>query len=331
MFAVAISLIVISLLISKVFSAGSILYPIATPLPLLTGVLLYLYVKSIVDPDYALPKKDYMHFIWYIIHFLALIPFYFYSFDEQMVFIEALYLGDPGVLEKSTLVFRVGIRLVYVILSLRLLFNYQRDIKNNFSDIKEIQLKWLIILVFAFFLISPIVVILRVLGYHIEVLFFIGFYLSSVNYLIGFYFLKQPDIYQDLKLALSKPNKYERSGLTSEKAKILKSRLLGLMDEEEIYQETKLTAKELADKLEISPHILSELLNEHFKKNFYDFINEKRVEEAKRLILEKETENMTMLAIAFEVGFNSKSTFNSVFKKFTGMTPTKFKSSQIAA
>ncbi len=328
---VVFSLGVVSLLLSKVFEPGIVLYPIATPLPILVGVLLYLYVKSVTIPDYIFTVKESIHFGWYLLHFLILVPFYFYSYDEQMDFIYQLYLGDPEQLERATVFFRVAIRFAYVIMSLRLLFKYRKLVKQAFSDVEEKQLNWLRNLIFAYFLLSPLVITFRILDLHIEVMFLIAVYLSIINYLIGFYFLKYQEIYSDVNEFIKKTIKYERSGLTKEKAELLKEEVSSLIESNSIYTEPKLTAKDLADRLGISTHILSELLNEYFKQSFYDFINSRRVEEAKKLLSEKESKNMTVLAVAFEVGFNSKSTFNSVFKKFTGMTPSQYKSSQAAA
>ena len=81
---------------------------------------------------------------------------------------------------------------------------------------------------------------------------------------------------------------------------------------------------ELADSLTVPAYHLSQLINDEFLVNFYDFINKYRVEEAKKLLIE-DTHNYKILAIAYEVGFNSKATFNRVFKKFTDVTPSEFK------
>jgi AraC-like DNA-binding protein len=65
------------------------------------------------------------------------------------------------------------------------------------------------------------------------------------------------------------------------------------------------------------------------KKNFYDLVNGYRVEEAKRLLLDPKNTNYTILSVGFEAGFNSKTTFNTVFKKFTGLTPTDFRKKEL--
>jgi YesN/AraC family two-component response regulator len=97
------------------------------------------------------------------------------------------------------------------------------------------------------------------------------------------------------------------------------------MEKEKLFQEADLTLHELAGRLQSPTYQVSQALNEGMKKNFYDLVNGHRVEEAKRLLLDSKNRNYTILSVGFEAGFNSKTTFNTVFKKFTGMTPTEFR------
>ena len=122
-----------------------------------------------------------------------------------------------------------------------------------------------------------------------------------------------------------KKKKYEGSGLTSAQSKAYLSQLFRFMEQEKPFLEEGLTLKDLAERTGISLRDLSRIVNEKLHKNFNDFINFYRVEEAKQLLLLQGEKEMSILDIAFEVGFNSKSSFNSVFKKQTGMTPSFFK------
>ena len=96
------------------------------------------------------------------------------------------------------------------------------------------------------------------------------------------------------------------------------------MEDDKMYLEPNLKINDLAEKLEISSHKLSHLLNSGLKKSFYDFINNYRVEHVKTMFLDESNQNLTILAMAFDSGFNSKSTFNEIFKKATKMTPRDF-------
>jgi AraC-like DNA-binding protein len=97
------------------------------------------------------------------------------------------------------------------------------------------------------------------------------------------------------------------------------------MEQENLYQETELTLQQLSTHLQYPSHQVSQAINDGMKKSFYELINGYRVEEAKRLLLHPKSEGFTVLSVGFEAGFNSKTTFNTVFKKFTGLTPTDFR------
>ena len=97
------------------------------------------------------------------------------------------------------------------------------------------------------------------------------------------------------------------------------------MEEEKLYQEAELTLQQVANKLQVPAYQVSQALNEGMMKSFYDVVNNYRVEDAKRLLLDEKSRNHTILSIGFEAGFNSKTTFNTVFKKFTGLTPSEYR------
>ena len=116
-----------------------------------------------------------------------------------------------------------------------------------------------------------------------------------------------------------------RAGLSRDRIEELSRRITHLMEGEKLFQETELTLHQLANKLQVPAYQVSQTLNEGMGKNFYDLVNGYRVNEAKTLLLDSKNRNYTILSVGFEAGFNSKTTFNTVFKKFTGLTPTEFK------
>jgi YesN/AraC family two-component response regulator len=103
------------------------------------------------------------------------------------------------------------------------------------------------------------------------------------------------------------------------------TRIASVMENDKLFKEPELTLQLFADKLGIPTYLLSQAINEGLKKNFYDLVNGHRVEEAQRLLRDPNNSNYTILSVGFEAGFNSKTTFNTVFKKFTGLTPTEFR------
>ena len=100
------------------------------------------------------------------------------------------------------------------------------------------------------------------------------------------------------------------------------------MEDDKLYQQPNLNLNEVAQVLRCNPKQLSKLINEEFDQNFSDYINQYRIEEVKQKLHLKEYEHYTILAIAMDAGFNSKSSFNAVFKKSTGLTPSAFRASQ---
>ena len=123
---------------------------------------------------------------------------------------------------------------------------------------------------------------------------------------------------------LFKKEKYKSSTLDTEKSEQYLKQLTKLMEIDNVYRDENLSLQSLAEKLEITHYHLSQLINESLHKSFFDLINGYRVEEAKKR-LENFKEDQTILAIGFEVGFNSKSAFNRVFKKYTNMTPSQYR------
>jgi AraC-like DNA-binding protein len=119
--------------------------------------------------------------------------------------------------------------------------------------------------------------------------------------------------------------KYEKSTLTPERSERYLDKLLHFMEKEKPYSEGDLTVQRLAEKLSIPAPHLSQTINERLGQTFSDFINSYRVEEAKRKLLDPALKHLSVLGISEEVGFTSKSSFNSVFKKYTNMTPSEFR------
>ena len=120
-------------------------------------------------------------------------------------------------------------------------------------------------------------------------------------------------------------SKYKNSNLNSELINKYKADLINAMEIDKLYLNGKLSIQDVSDKLTIPRQYISEVLNEHMNTSFQDFINEYRVEEFINRLKSDQNNHFTLLGIATEVGFNSKSSFNAIFKKFKGLTPTQFK------
>ena len=127
-----------------------------------------------------------------------------------------------------------------------------------------------------------------------------------------------------LAVASDERKKYTKSGLKDDQADDIYKKLMHLFNREEYYKKNKLSLNELASELDIHPNYLSQIINEREEKNFYEFVNSFRLEEFKRLVKHQKHKEFTLLALAYDCGFNSKSSFNRYFKKHMGRTPSSF-------
>lgn len=141
------------------------------------------------------------------------------------------------------------------------------------------------------------------------ILFFFLFYQLSKKYLVFRVLIK----------------KYRRSPLTPEAGREYLQKILYLIEVDNVFKDPNVSIKSLSSKLMVSPRTLSQVINEQLKKNFFELINYYRIKEARKLLTEKETRDKPILEIGYEVGFNSKSAFNRVFKDFTRMTPSQYR------
>ncbi len=119
--------------------------------------------------------------------------------------------------------------------------------------------------------------------------------------------------------------KYKNSGLTDAAGKELLEALKNCMRTEKLYRESEINLEWLAKKLQTTKHNLSQVINERMGMSFFDYINVLRIEEAAQLLKDPAKENLTIIEIAYDVGFNNKVTFNTAFKKYIGQTPSEFR------
>ncbi|WP_211321289.1 helix-turn-helix domain-containing protein [Pedobacter nutrimenti] len=153
-------------------------------------------------------------------------------------------------------------------------------------------------------------------------------------YMTSYYSLRQKEIYpidehqrkELLAFELEDPAELDKKKLISdEEFEIARQRLLLVMDTEKPYLDGELNLIRLAQLMQMSSHQLSYLINKGFNENFFSFINNYRVQRAKELLLSERNHKLNLLGIAYESGFNSKTSFNTIFKKSTHQTPSEFR------
>jgi AraC-like DNA-binding protein len=150
--------------------------------------------------------------------------------------------------------------------------------------------------------------------------------MSVFIYLIVYAGLVQPGVFDGLQWTeAAAPAKYRNSSLTPEASRSLLRHLEDLMDREKRYREPELRLEDLARLLQVSKHHLSQAINEHYDINFFEYLNRRRLEEARQLLAATPKRQLNVSEIAYAVGFNNKVSFNHAFKKMTGQTPTEFR------
>ncbi len=314
--------------------------------PFLYGPFFYLYTRSLTRGEIHLAGKQYLHFLPFVLFALYLVIFLVNNTGEfKIAFHQGRVEGHlASVVDLANWAFVIH-GFVYIYFTLRLLQEHRRTINAYFSNTDKIRLKWLNTLAFWQILTWVIlfVIIYLAIGEGVQFSFTPNapVFLSVVIQLciIGYFGQRQPVIFNEDSIQEANPiavkiaAKYDRSALTDTEADEIVQRLATVMGKEKLYLDSELTLSQLANHLGISKHNLSEAINARLRLNFYDCVNRYRVEEVKQLISDQEYSHFTLLAIAEEAGFKTKSTFNAMFKKFTGMTPSAYRKhiSQITA
>lgn len=224
---------------------------------------------------------------------------------------------------------------IYPLLSLLLLFRHRNRIENEFSNIEKINLNWLrywIIISMTSFWVSFIIIWVAQYEWVNYLTSFqtVATQLTLNIVIVGFYGLRQTTIFTNINSELISTAEEEEvprqiSRDEDEQATITLKKIKGFMLKEKPYLNSQLNIESLSAELHMTRHELSRVINEQLGVNFFNFVNHYRIEEVKRRIADEKYQHLTLLGIAFETGFNSKSSFNHIFKKMEGMTPSEFK------
>ena len=308
-----------------------------TSLFLLHGVFLFFYISALVTSKNILNRINLIHFAPFGLFNAYLLVISFFPNISAKIRLDYAQLNIyPPFLFIFFLIVTILSGPLYFIVSIRLFKKLDINIFNNFSSSEEIDLVWLRKLVYIFGVIWTALIIITVI-HHVFNLFSMTFCtdglflsLSVFVILIGYFGLKQKVIFSDDSenqqfFVEETKIKYANSRLTATEAKQYVDKLNNLMVSKKPYLNPNLTLLQLSSELGISTHYLSQIINEKFNLNFFDYINQFRVEEVKSKISDPKFENYSFLGIAFDSGFNSKSAFNRIFKKSTDQTPSQYK------
>ncbi|WP_018128099.1 helix-turn-helix domain-containing protein [Balneola vulgaris] len=325
---------------SQLLSVHPMLIGIDFPITLLYGPLLFLYVKLMRDGSDTLTVLDYLHFIPFVVLLIYMIPFFIEPGNEKLAFTKSSMVQANSFGFNVLNNLKIVHGLAYALCLYFMLNSYRKKLKNSYSSIEKINLNWLQNIVMGAIVLALVAGSIHFFSASNTLLMGSGeglfgninlLFVTAFIYSIGYMGLYQSEVFSNSEI-VPQVNKrtllqdqYQKSGLNKNEAEQYVIRIKAVMEEQKIYQQNDLKLSDLAKELSLTPHNLTQILNQYLDKSFYDFINHYRVEEVKKKLLDSEMNNKTFYALALEAGFNSKSSFNSVFKKHTGMTPSEFK------
>jgi AraC-like DNA-binding protein len=286
------------------------------PFVFLVGPFLFLYLKTLISAKHTFKKKDFLHFVPSVLCALYLIPYYFLISEHSR--------GSPGEWYYLRSALFIVQFLVYLALIVSMLIRYSRRAYHESAYSKHVLLQLRFFVGF-----STVLWVGAVLRFAFDdggaTNLLVPFGISVLIYTMCYLGLSKPEVFVKDEENAPPPKKYEKSTLLPQWSDRYLSKLLEAMENEKPYTESDLTIQKLATKLSIPSQHLSQVINERLGQSFTDFINSYRVEEAKRRLLDPNLKHNTILAISEEAGFNSKSSFNAVFKKYTNMTPSEYR------
>ncbi|MGB1296272.1 MAG: helix-turn-helix domain-containing protein [Flavobacteriales bacterium] len=311
-------------------------------MPTAQGVFLFLYAKALTTGSLSW-KTIVFHLLPAFLIYIFATPFFILSAEEKVCVMENKGAGyEWFVYLNNTVMIITGFS--YAIWTFLLTKRYSKIIRTRFSNIDKKELNWLKYLSIAMSIIWITVLFSDkseiIFGVVVLFIFFIGgFGINQMSI-----FSSQPEtseikvvdfessnIHQSIEVVdevvdtPEKPKKrYAKSGLTAEKSDIIFGKLNQIMATDKLFLNNELTLSQLAEALETPSNHLSQVINEKGNKNFYTYINTLRVNEFIRISKLPENKNITLIAMAYESGFNSKSTFNKHFKAVIGKTPQEY-------
>ncbi len=281
----------------------------------LVGPLLFFYIKTLLSPIFQFRKKDWIHFVPFIFSVCAAILI------ERTTEHFTIWMYPGRIYISGAIVLQT---ILYLAASSKNLRSFGLRWRTLLSYIDNSRLAWV-----RFFIVGYILLWL------VQLQLFISWdvlrhpvwcpYAGSLYSVIAFLFFNGIVVF-----ALKRPEtfsyslKYQSSALQESEKHHYHKKLLALMQKDHVYLDPSLSLPNLSEKLDIAPCYVSQVINESFHQNFNDFVNKYRIEKSKELIA-KYAHTQNISEIALEAGFNSKSTFNSAFKKHTGITPKEFK------
>lgn len=301
---------------------------LSLPLPILQGVFLYLYTRELTFKDAFRSSFWWAHLVPFFVLIGLAFPFYSLSGPEKVAVFEQEGAGFEWYFWVRIISFLVS-GFTYSILTVVWVRKYRKRLLEYLSNIDKQMLRWLE------FLAVGLAAIWICVGLFEDQIIFMG--VVTFILLIGFFGIRHVPVFYGLVPTSTEPSlktpesvpappstKYQKSGLTQTEIDALFNRLQSTMETDRLYQNGDLKLQDLATHLSVHPNHLSQAINSHTGHSFYHYINSLRIDAFLELAAQPKSKQFTYLALAFECGFNSKSTFNKYFKLHTGKTPSQY-------
>lgn len=331
--------IVLGLIILHVFCQQTGFYEehinlafILNSLPLLLGPILLFLTKSVTQTDYTFSKKEFLHLIPFTLSSLIfLISFHLKDAAYKQIFLEKSMNADSiSIIVSSLILF--FLLLSYTVICYRYLKKYRQEIKEQFSDLSKINLDWLEYILIGFMVLLSAMLVLQVV-YHVYGAHSLSLNIILFIILLGLSFFILKTIIKAIKSEDIFPNLTEEKLLIEEDISRQKNvdtvqiqLLKEYMELNKPFLNSSINLKDLSAQVDMNSRELSLLINQGIDSSFYDFINSYRIEFAKNMIAQSQDKKQTILEVMYASGFNSKSSFNTAFKKHTKFTPSEWKS-----
>lgn len=298
------------------------------------GPLHYLYTWSMIHGSSALKAKQFVHFIPFLIIKLYIYAGFWSSGFSLYEFTKNPVLHYNGMIMWFIDTGLVVHGIVYMVMTLLMLKKYRTGIRNEFSYIEKINLNWLKNITLLTSITWGIILLVHIIEIFLPSFFskdtlfnVIPISVSVFVYIMGYFGFTQSQISYDIgskeEIKFSS-EKYAKTKLDDKVADDYIEKLKSFMINEKPYLDPNITLPRLSESVGIPEHHLSQIINDRLHQNFFQFINSYRVNEVKEQLINPENQHLSILGIAFESGFNSKSSFNTIFKNMTQQTPSQY-------
>jgi AraC-like DNA-binding protein len=308
-----------------------------------TMPLLYLYILSVIYSDFSLKGKHLIHCIPFIINAVVFIPrYYAVDFDEKWIFLNANDIERMPEVKISYLLIHSQIAF-YLIASFLAIRKYKNLLLENYSNASMFSHKWMFQLILIIAIESVVAGIKNVFMFlHIEKVYYYTLLLTALMMLgivcwLVLKALQSPQLFRGIdsnlqlvRTLIKESNLVDTNpdqSSTKKDAEIQEKidMLEKFMIDQKLYLDASLTMYDLSKHLNMPVRELSLLINHDLDQHFFDFVNGYRIRQAMEMLRDPDKKEYTVLEILYDVGFNSKSSFNTAFKKLTRLTPTEYR------